>query len=444
LTTDAPVSFIADEVAFVVDRPLTLILGPDETLLAAVAETGTAFLDQTRSYWHEWVRYLSIPFEWQDAVIRAAISLKLCSFEESGAIVAALTTSIPEAPDSGRNWDYRLCWLRDAYFVVQALNRLGATRTMEDFIRYVTNVAELEPGRPLRPAYAIVPGSGVVECEATSLTGYRGMGPVRVGNAAQEQVQNDGYGNIVMAAAQMFFDRRLPRPADAALFARLEALGDIAVANALRPDSGIWEYRMRERVHTHSAVMCWAACDRLSKIATAIGLPDAARRWRMESERLHAVIDERAWDENLGSYVDGLGGGHVDASLLLLPEVGFLAPQHPRFIATVEAVTRHLRRGNHLLRYAVEDDFGVPTTSFTNCTFWYVDALAAIGRRDEARVIFEAVLAGRNHLGLMSEDVDPETGELWGNFPQCYTLVGLINSATRLSRTWEEAFWRGW
>ncbi|MEX2647951.1 MAG: glycoside hydrolase family 15 protein [Alphaproteobacteria bacterium] len=444
LTTEVPVSYIAEERPFVLDRRLSLILGPDETLFRPIAETVAQFLEQTRDYWREWVRYLSVPFEWQEAVIRAAITLKLCSFEETGAIVAALTTSIPEAPGSGRNWDYRYCWLRDAYFVVQALNRLGATRTMEDFIRFVTNVADVEPGERLRPVYPIVPGARLPEREAAALAGYRGMGPVRLGNAAEDQVQNDSYGNVVLAAAQMFFDRRLPRQGDAALFTRLETLGERAVACALEPDAGLWEYRTRCRAHTHSAVMCWAACDRLAKIAEVLGLPERATRWRAEASRLHETISARAWDPTERSFVDGLDGGHVDASVLLLPEIGFIAPTDPRFIASVDAVTRHLRRGDHLLRYAAADDFGVPETSFIVCTLWYVDALAAIGRRGEARAIFEGVLAGRNHLGLMSEDIAPESGELWGNFPQSYILVGLINSAMRVSRSWEEAFWRGW
>ena len=444
LTTDAPVSYVADEATFILDRPLWFLLGPDETLRGSVSGTGQAFLDQTRGYWHDWVRFLSVPFDWQDVVIRAAITLKLCSFEESGAVVAALTTSIPEAPDSGRNWDYRMCWMRDAYFVVQALNRLGATKTMEEFIRYVTNVADLEPDGPLRPVYPIVPGSASLESEALALAGYRGMGPVRIGNAAGDQVQNDGYGNVILAATQMFFDHRLPQAGDAQLFTRLQQLGEQALARALQPDAGLWEYRTRQRVHTHSAVMCWAACDRLAKIAGVLGLADTADRWRAQATRLRAVIVERAWDASLGSFVDGLGGGHVDASLLLLAELGFLSPRDPRFIATVDAVTRTLRRGDFLLRYAADDDFGVPTSAFTICTLWYVDALAALGRLDEARSIFEAVLACRNHLGLMSEDLEPGTGELWGNFPQSYTHVGLINSAMRLSRSWEEAFWRGW
>lgn len=444
VTTDAPISYVREECWFSLDHPITLILTPDEPVEAALPELSRSFRERTEAYWCEWVRYLSVPFEWQEAVIRAAITLKLCSFEETGAIVAAMTTSIPEAPASGRNWDYRYCWLRDAFFVVQALNRLGATRTMEDFIRYIANAAALDPGGTLKPVYAIVPGTTMTERVAPGLSGYRGSGPVRIGNLAGNQTQNDSYGAAVLAAAQMFFDRRLPQPGDIALFRRLEVLGARAVESAFRADASLWEYRSRSAVHTYSSAMCWAACDRLGKIAQVLGLSDRCIYWRNEADRLRDEILRRAWNASLGRFAATLDGDGLDASLLLLQEVGLVAASDQRFVATLDAVERELRRGNHLLRYAAADDFGTPANAFVVCTFWYVDALAAVGRREEAREIFEHVLARRNHLGLLSEDIDLSTGELWGNFPQTYSMVGLIVSAMRLSKSWEEAFWRGW
>jgi GH15 family glucan-1,4-alpha-glucosidase len=270
------------------------------------------------------------------------------------------------------------------------------------------------------------------------------MGPVRVGNLAEQQVQNDAYGSIILAAAQMFFDQRLPVPGDVALFQRLERLGERAALSALEPDAGPWEYRGRREVHTFSSVMCWVACDRLAKIADALGIADRAAYWRRTANDLRTTILDRAFDTAQNTFVSTLGGSDIDASLLLLQEIGFVSATDPRFLGTVAAVERVLRRGNHLLRYAAPDDFGVPHTSFTVCTLWYIDALVAIGRRDEARELFEHVLSCRNHVGLLSEDIDPATGELWGNFPQTYSLVGLIASAMRLSKTWEAAFWRGW
>lgn len=443
VTTDLPVVALEREAPFALTRPAWLVFGPDESFAAPLDRTCRDFLERTIDYWSEWTRYLSVPFEWQDAVIRAAITLKLCSFEETGAIVAALTTSIPEAPGTARTWDYRYCWLRDAFFVVQALNRLGATLTMENFLDWIATVVALEPGAELRPVYGILPSEPLPERIVASLAGYGGQGPVRIGNQAAEQRQNDSYGSVVLAAAQMFYDHRLPRRGDATLFRVLEGIGETAARVALEPDAGLWEYRGRRAVHTHSAAMCWAACHHLGKIALRLGLPERAARWRGEAERIRRAILAEAWRPELGSFAATFGGDGLDASLLLLHEIGFLATDDPRFSGTVEAIGRRLRRGDHLLRYDQDDDFGPPETSFNVCTFWYIDALAALGRREEARALFERMLAARTPLGLLSEDLDTRTGRPWGNFPQTYSMVGLITSAMRLSKSWEEAFWRG-
>ncbi len=443
LTTDAPLGFIAEETEFALDRPLVLIFGADETIAEAPARLVREMEDDTTAYWHEWVRLLAVPFEWQDAVIRAAITLKLCAHDDTGGIVAALTTSIPEAPGTARNWDYRFCWLRDAFFTVQALNRLGATRTMEDFIRYLT-AALPEGGALPKPVYPLVPNAPIDEHVAPALAGFLGQGPVRVGNQAAEQVQNDAWGSVVMAAAMMFFDRRLPNPGDEALFRRLEPLGAAAEAAALTPDAGIWEYRGRTRVHTFSAAMCWAALDRLGRIAKGLGLAEEAVAWKARADRLRHNILEGAWNPKAGCFTESLGGEGLDAALLLLPEIGLVAPSDPRFVATVDAILRDLDRGGLLLRYSMPDDFGLPDTAFLVCSFWLVDALHAIGRPAQARALFEKILRLRNHVGLLAEDVDPRNNQLWGNFPQTYSQVGLILSAMRLSTSWEEGFWRAW
>jgi GH15 family glucan-1,4-alpha-glucosidase len=440
LTTDVAPTFVTDETWFVLEEPITLILGVDEPLQAAVPDTARRFYDSTLDYWQEWVRYLSIPFEWQEAVIRAAITLKLCNFEETGGIVAAATTSIPEAPDSGRNWDYRLCWLRDAYFVVHALNRLGATRTLEGYSAYITNIVAASDARPLQPVYRISLESRLHERTIESLSGYRGMGPVRAGNAAFTQAQHDVYGSVILACTQLFFDQRIMRPGTREHFDRLERLGRLAAESYDKPDAGLWEYRGRARVHTFSSIMCWAACDRLAKIAGRLGLPEHSAHWRRTADDIRQVILDRAWRPEQNSFVESFDGQDLDASLLLMNELGFLAADDPRFVGTVTAIEQRLRRGPYMMRYDATDDFGPPEMSFTVCTFWYIDALAAIGRRDEARELFENILARRNHLGLLSEDIDPKTGALWGNFPQTYSMVGLINSAMRLSKSWEAAF----
>lgn len=439
LTTDASVSYVVNENAFALTRPIHFIVHPDEPLTDSIPRISRELHDQTRDYWLDWVRYLNVPYEWQDAVIRAAITLQLCSFEETGAIVAALTTSIPEAPGTERTWDYRYCWIRDAFFTVHALNRVGATLTMERFIDYVTNVIAMERGPTLKPVYGILPETPLEERAAPALVGFRNQGPVRIGNAAAGQQQHDVYGSVLLAASQMFFDERLPNKGDAALFATLEPLGMRALSHALTPDSGIWEYRGRARIHTHSASMCWAACDRLARIATSLGLTDRAAQWSKSADELRQTVLSRAWNTELQCFAGCLDTDEIDASVLLMHELGIVSASDKRFVSTVKKVGQRLGRNGHLLRYAAPDDFGAPSVAFTICTFWYVDALAAIGRLDEARHIFEGLLARRNHVGLLSEDIDPETGELWGNFPQTYSMVGIIIAAMRLSKGWEGA-----
>jgi len=435
-TTDAPLPMLRDELPFLLDRDVHVLIGPDETLTESPAAHARAALEATLGYWREWVRYLSIPAEWQEAVIRAAITLKLCQYEGTGAIVAAMTTSIPEAPHTVRNWDYRYCWLRDAAFVVRALNRLGATRSMEEYLRYLYNLAAGADG-DLGPVYGIHFERELPEREAEHLAGYRGMGPVRVGNDAWRQLQNDVPGSVVLAAVQLFFDRRLESPGDAIAFARLEAAGEAAWRLHDQPDAGLWEFRGRTHVHTYSAVMSWAACDRLARIAARLGAGARATFWAERAQHVRELVLARAVHPRHGWFVDAFDSERLDASLLLLADLRFVDARDARYVATVEAIGRELRRGDYVYRYATADDFGMPETSFTICSFWYVEALAAIGRTDEARTLFEQLLARRNPLGLLSEDVHPDTGELWGNFPQTYSLVGLINAASRLSRSWE-------
>jgi GH15 family glucan-1,4-alpha-glucosidase len=437
LTGDVPVRLLRESLPFELDGDRHLVLGPDETLTEPVDGFVRNAERQTVEYWRDWVRYLSIPLEWQDAVIRSAITLKLCQYEETGAIVAAITTSIPEAPHSQRNWDYRYCWLRDSAFVVRALNRLGATRTMEGYLRYVLNLATGEDG--LQPLYGIAFEKELEEHEVPDLAGYRGMGPVRRGNLAWVQKQHDVYGSVVLAATQLFFDQRLARPGDVDAFHRLEPVGERAWELYDQPDAGIWEFRGRAEVHTYSSVMCWAACDRLGRIAAHLGLAERGALWRGRAETMREAILARAWDAELGHFVESAEGRRLDASLLLLAELGFIEAGDPRFVATVEAIGSQLRRGTGLFRYIAPDDFGSPETSFTICSFWYIDALAAIGRVDEARQQFESLLARRNHLGLLSEDMAFEDGEAWGNFPQTYSHVGIVIAAMRLSRPWTDA-----
>lgn len=439
LTTDAPLSYIANETPFALTHPLTLILGTDEPLEASVDTISREFLERTRDYWHEWVRGLGIPLDWQAAIIRAAITLKLCQFEETGAIVAAHTTSIPEAPGTERNWDYRFCWLRDAYFVIRALNSLGATQTMEAYINYITTVA-VDVERPLQPVYAIVHNRSLEERIATDLAGFRGMGPVRIGNQAAEQLQHDAYGSVILGASHMFIDQRLPGMGDESLFRRLERLGHQARRLFLEPDAGPWEYRGRQRIHTHSATMCWVACDRLARVAALLGLGERATYWRGHAEKMRNEILKRAWSDKLGAIAGAFDHDELDASVLLAAEFDLIPARDARFRKTCHVIGKELNRNGFIMRYIAEDDFGAPETAFLVCQFWYADALAAIGEIDKARDVFADALARANSYGILSEDIQPETGRLWGNIPQTYCMAGVINTGIKLSRSWEEAW----
>ncbi len=437
LNTDAPISHVLSGQPFVLTRETNFLLGPDESLQFGIADTARHFEQETLAYWRSWSQRLALPLQWQEAVIRAAITLKLSLYEDTGAIVAAMTTSIPEAPGTQRNWDYRYCWLRDAFFVVRALNSLSEVGTMEDYLRWMADVVVQSRGGHIQPLYGIGLERELPEGMADSLPGYRGMGPVRVGNQAQEHFQHDVYGNVILGAAQWFHDQRLLHRAGYAEFVRLESVGEQAVKVFGQPDAGMWELRTRARVHTSSALMSWAACDRLGKIATALDLPARADLWHSRAHAMRDRILVESWSEERQAFAESFGGRDLDASVLLMAEVGFIDPKDPRFVATVDALEKHLCDGPYMRRYEAPDDFGKPETAFNICTFWRIDALARIGRRQQALEIFETMLAARNHLGLLSEDTHPGTGEMWGNFPQTYSMVGIINAAMRLSAPWD-------
>jgi GH15 family glucan-1,4-alpha-glucosidase len=436
LTTTAPVGWIEDERLFRVERPLHFFLGPDESFGDDLEVAVETMLERTIEEWRQWVRGLATPVEWQEPVIRAAISLKLCQHEETGAIVAALTTSIPEHAGSERNWDYRYCWIRDAYYTVQALNRLGALDVLEGYLEYLRNVVDNARGGHIQPLYGVGGEAQLDERVEPGLNGYRGMGPVRVGNQAYSQIQHDAYGQVVLSNTQAFFDQRLYRMAGLEDFKALETVGERAWASYDQPDAGLWELRTKSHVHTYSAAMCWAACDRLANAAEALGLPSRRDFWQGRADAIRARIEAAAWRQDAGRLSATFAGDALDASLIQLLDLRFFKPDDPRFRATLEAVEAGLRRGSYMLRYATEDDFGLPETAFNVCTFWLIEALQATGREGDARALFEEMLGRRTAAGLLSEDIDPTSGELWGNYPQTYSLVGLINCAVLLSKPW--------
>ena len=386
------------------------------------------------------MRRLSIPYEWQDATIRAAITLKLSNFEETGGIVAALTTSLPEAPHSGRNWDYRYCWLRDAYFVVRALNPIGATKTMEDFIAFVFSIVGEED--VLKPVYGIVPSRDLTEWIAPDLKGFEGHGPVRIGNAAVDQIQHDAYGSVILSAVPMFFDKRLPRPGGETLFRLVEKMARQCAALALEPDAGIWEYRGRKRIHTHSAAMCWAGLSRTGAIAARLGFSDRAAHWNDLADKVGGAILDRCWNAKRGPSPPRPIPRIWTPASCCCPNWGCSIPP-------TRVLFPRSRPSSRIWCGAIMCCAMPPKTisACRNPNSWSaasgLSMRCVLGRTDEARDRFKDALALRNHYGLFAEDINPKTGALWGNFPQTYSMAGLILSAMRLSKSWEERYWRG-
>ena len=439
LTTNCPVTHVLSERTFRLEGELAFFLGPDEGYDQSVAAGVSSALDLTIQHWKLWTRTLYVPLDWQEAVIRAAITLKLCVYEETGAIVAAMTTSVPEFPESGRNWDYRYCWMRDAYYTVRALNRLGAVDILENYLGYLRNLVDASKGGHVQPVYGVGLEADIGERVVESVEGYRGMKPVRVGNQAHEHLQHDVYGQIVLPLVQAFFDERMLRPGSIDDFHALEKVGDRAFSMHDQTDAGLWEFRTIARVHTYSSVMCWAACDRLAKAARHLGLEERGELWDERARLIRARIEAEAYLPDEGRFAASFGGTELDASLLQMTDLGFLDALDPRQVKTFEAIERDLKRGGYLFRYIHSDDFGEPETAFNFCTFWFIEALHLNGRTEEARAIFEEMLSRRTHAGLLSEDIAIQDGELWGNYPQTYSLVGIINCAVLLSRSWQDA-----
>ncbi|HKY32871.1 MAG TPA: glycoside hydrolase family 15 protein [Candidatus Polarisedimenticolia bacterium] len=394
------------------------------------------WLDATVRYWRRWVRHCNIPPLFQAEVIRSALALKLHCFEQTGAIVAAMTTSIPEAPGSGRTWDYRYCWLRDASYVLAALRRLGHFEEREHFVRYLLEIAAANPALDLAPLYRVDGTTDLEERVLDDWNGYQGERPVRVGNAAVSHRQNDVFGEMVLALAPVWMDERFHEERTPEALDLLERMARKAIAVAGTPDAGIWEYRTGWRPQTFSSLMSWAGADRMARVAEAHA-PERAGWYRGEAERIRQEMIARAWNPELGSFAASYGGTDLDAALLQMAPLHFLDRDDRRLHATVDAVRTRLARDGWLFRYHA-DEFGASTVAFILCTFWLVEALAAIGRQAEAAHVFERTRLALSPLGLLSEDYETSSLRMWGNFPQAYSHVGLIHAAFSASPRWAE------
>jgi GH15 family glucan-1,4-alpha-glucosidase len=426
LRSNVPSSYLLNGNSVRVDHPRFFVLSygkPTDTESAAGVQRA---LQKTIAGWRAWSKTCALPSFCPEEVLRSALCLKLHAFTDTGAIIAAATTSIPEALGTERTWDYRYCWLRDAAFVVEALRRLSHLAEGEAFVRFLRDVAEQGP---LQPVYGVGGERDLPEEQLEHLAGYGGTRPVRIGNAAAVQQQNDLMGEMVLCLDTLMSDPRLVVESSPRLMELVTRLVEDAIRISADKDTGLWEYRTALRHHTFGRVMCWVAADRGSRLARVHGSDELARRWAAWAETERDEILARAYNADLGYFTQALDGAHPDASNLLLPTLGFVDATDPRFVSTVRAYERLLVENGLMLRYRHDDDLGRPTTAFSICSFWWSEALALIGQVDEAVALFKRLLTFANPLGLYSEGIDPRSGRLLGNFPQAYSHVGLIHAA---------------
>jgi GH15 family glucan-1,4-alpha-glucosidase len=432
LTTNIPLTYVLDEEDFALNETKYLVLTYGAPLEAPLESTAEQFLRSTVDYWRKWIKSTSIGDFFQAQVIRSALALKIHQYEDTGAIIAASTTSLPEAPGSTRNWDYRYCWMRDTYYILTAFNNIGHFEEMERYFHYIANISTKLDGK-YQPLYGISGTSELVEQEL-DLEGYLGNQPVRIGNDAYTHIQNDVYGQVLVALLPLYVDRRFVNPERQSPEKLVyEALNFIEKTMDL-PDAGLWEFRHIAQYHCYTYLFHWAGCHAARQVAYKLGNSEmealATKLLEESTRRIEACLDEQR-----GVYTNAIGSVHLDASTLQLILMGYLDPASELASTHLEALEKELKTPEGLFyRYRHPDDFGTPETTFLICSFWYVEALACVGRVDDAIREFEKLVGYTNYLGLLSEDVDAKTGSQWGNFPQAYSHVGLMNAAYRISK----------
>ncbi|GAB4407594.1 MAG: glycoside hydrolase family 15 protein [Microscillaceae bacterium] len=435
LTTNISLTYIENEQAFVLNETKYLVLTYAAPLEAPLESTCERFLASTRHYWQRWVKSTSISDFYQEYVIRSSLALKIHQYEDTGAIIAAATTSLPESPHSGRNWDYRYCWMRDTYYTLNAFNNIGHFEELERYFHYIVNItlAEAERGRPrIQPLYTISGESQIVE-QVLELDGYAG-GPVRIGNQAYEHIQNDVYGQILVSLLPLYADSRLidheHSNSEKLIFMLLQKIAD----TMQEPDAGLWEFRDLAQYHCYTFLFHWAGSHAAVRIAK-IRKDTKMLEWATQLAGQAQEKIEQCLDTQRGVYTQAIGSPHLDASTLQLILMGYLDPASPLAARHLQNLEQELGTSEGLFyRYRHTDDFGEPETTFLICGFWHVETLACMGRLDEAIINFQKLLRYANHVGLLSEDVDYRTGSQWGNFPQAYSHVGLMNAAARISK----------
>ena len=432
LSTNISLSYIEDERHFALHEPKYLIITFGYKLEAPIASTAERFLANTISYWRTWIKHSSIGSFQQETVIRSSLVLKIHQYEDTGAIIAASTTSLPEHPGSVRNWDYRYCWMRDTYYVITALNHIGHFEEMERYFNYVSDISFRDEPR-YQPLFGIAGERTLTERILTNIKGYQGNQPVRVGNQAFEHIQNDIYGQVLISMLPLYNDTRFIYDERQGSAAWLDSLLSKIERTIDEKDAGIWEFRNLANIHCYTNLFQWAGAKAALKMAETINHDEFKQRAQVLIDKAAAHI-ENCYDPERKVYNHAVGSHHLDASTLQLILMNYLDPSSQRAKDHLIALEQELKAENGLFyRYKHSDDFGKPKSTFLICAFWYVEALACVGRVDDAIREFESLLKFGNHLQLFSEDVDERDGSQWGNFPQAYSHVGLMNAAYRIA-----------
>lgn len=432
LTTNFSINYILEGQYVVLNETKYLVMTYGLPLEAPLESTVEDFLKRTISYWRDWIKTTGISSMYQQQVIRSSLALKIHQYEDTGAIIAASTTSLPETPMEGRNWDYRYCWLRDTYYILSAFNNIGHFEEAEGYAHFIANLVGKDKWR-YDPLYTITGSSNLEEFQLP-LKGYMDNTPVRFGNKASEQIQNDSYGQVLLSLLPLYTDKRFTFEERHDSSAWLTSILNKIEQTIDEKDAGIWEFRNTTQHHCYTNLFQWAGCKAAIKMATYIGNAELAQKASILLGKAVEMI-EACYDEERKVYTQAIGSKHLDASTLQLIMMNYLDPNSDRAKDHLKAVEKELKADNGLFyRYVHADDFGKPQTTFLFTAFWYVEALACVGRLDEAIERFDEIIRYSNHVGLLSEDVDAATGSQWGNFPQAYSHVGLMNAAHRIAK----------
>lgn len=389
--------------------------------------------ERTKVYWLNWMERTPSYKRYNDYIARSVMTLKLLSFDKTGAILAAATTSLPETIGEVRNWDYRFCWIRDASMVIKVMSTLGHKNIAKRYLKFIINLMP-DKDEKLQIMYGISGQKKLTEIHLDHLSGYQNSSPVRIGNAAYKQKQNDIYGILMDMIHQLLVNFSNDIEDGEALWNITKGIVWVVNRHWQEPDKGIWEFRSEDQHFTFSKVLCWTAVDKALKVAKLLGKTSKLARWQLLEETIRQDIMENAWNSKVQAFTQSYSSEDLDASVLLMESYGFIDAKHPKYISTVRAIERELSNDGLLYRYKNKDDFGLPSSSFTICTFWFINSLYKIGDEQRAVEQFEKLLSYSNHLGLFSEDLDFETKRLLGNFPQAYSHLALIETAINLSK----------